>query len=63
MKGKDKNTQDVLPEQSSGNILKGDAALEFIKHVFAVLVLDQNVQHDVLVSPSLSSLHFNCVAH
>lgn len=29
---------------------KGDAALEFIKHVCAVLALDQNVQHDVLVS-------------
>ena len=28
---------------------KGDAALEFIKHVCAVLALDQNVQHDVLV--------------
>ncbi|KAF5727520.1 DNA polymerase epsilon catalytic subunit A [Tripterygium wilfordii] len=28
---------------------KGDAALEFIKHVCAVLALDHNVQHDVLV--------------
>lgn len=28
---------------------KGDAALEFIKHVSAVLALDQNVQHDILV--------------
>ena len=27
----------------------GDAALEFIKHVCAVLALDQNVQHDILV--------------
>ncbi|XP_042374345.1 DNA polymerase epsilon catalytic subunit A-like [Zingiber officinale] len=26
---------------------KGDAALEFIKHISAVLALDQNVQHDV----------------
>ncbi|KAK8679767.1 hypothetical protein V6N13_145203 [Hibiscus sabdariffa] len=28
---------------------KGDAALEFIKHVCAVLALDHSVQHDVLV--------------
>ncbi|KAL4335002.1 hypothetical protein GQ457_07G035540 [Hibiscus cannabinus] len=28
---------------------KGDAALEFIKHVCAVLALDYSVQHDVLV--------------
>nr|GMD12608.1 DNA polymerase epsilon catalytic subunit A-like [Ipomoea batatas] len=28
---------------------QGDPALEFIKHVCAVLVLDQNVQHEVLV--------------
>lgn len=27
---------------------KGNAALEFIKHVCAVLALDQNVQHDIL---------------
>uniref|UniRef100_A0ACD5XVC0 Uncharacterized protein n=1 Tax=Avena sativa TaxID=4498 RepID=A0ACD5XVC0_AVESA len=27
---------------------KGDAALEFIKHICAVLALDQNVQHDIL---------------
>ena len=32
---------------------KGDAALEFIKHVCAVLALDQNVQHDILVSTLL----------
>ncbi|WOK95843.1 DNA polymerase epsilon catalytic subunit A-like [Canna indica] len=32
--------------ESQGN--KGDAALEFIKHVCTVLALDQNVQHDVL---------------
>lgn len=31
------------------SVNKGDAALEFIKHVCAVLALDQNVQHDVLV--------------
>ncbi|KAL5555227.1 hypothetical protein UlMin_037463 [Ulmus minor] len=35
--------------QPSTNVHKGDAALEFIKHVCAVLALDQNVQHDVLV--------------
>lgn len=27
-----------------------DPTLEFIKHVFAVLCLDQNVQYDILVS-------------
>lgn len=52
MKGKDKNTKDILPEQPSGNIQKGDAALGFIKLVCSVLALDQNVQHDVLVSSS-----------
>lgn len=35
--------------QFSSNVKQGDAALEFIKHVCAVLALDQNVQHDVLV--------------
>jgi DNA polymerase epsilon subunit 1 len=35
--------------QFTDKINKGDAALEFIKHVCAVLALDQNVQHDVLV--------------
>ncbi|XP_074301915.1 DNA polymerase epsilon catalytic subunit A-like [Silene latifolia] len=35
--------------QLSGNVYTGDSALEFIKHVCAVLALDQNVQHDVLV--------------
>ncbi|KAJ7947962.1 DNA polymerase epsilon catalytic subunit [Quillaja saponaria] len=35
--------------QLSGNSHKGDAALEFIKHVCCVLALDQNVQHDTLV--------------
>lgn len=32
-----------------GDLHRGDAALEFIKHVCAVLALDQSVQHDVLV--------------
>ena len=36
-------------DQLAGNVLTGDAALEFIKHVSAVMALDQNVQHDVLV--------------
>ncbi|GAB4856745.1 hypothetical protein Ancab_014659 [Ancistrocladus abbreviatus] len=31
------------------NVHKGDAALEFIKHVCAVFALDQNVLHDALV--------------
>ncbi|XP_058215283.1 DNA polymerase epsilon catalytic subunit A-like isoform X2 [Rhododendron vialii] len=31
------------------NIQMGDPALEFIKHVCAVLALDQNVQHDILL--------------
>lgn len=33
---------------------KGDAALEFIKHISAVLALDQNVQHDVWVLNPIS---------
>lgn len=43
--------------QLSGNVSKGDAALEFIKHVCAVLALDQNVQHDVLVFYLVSSTY------
>ncbi|XP_062083133.1 DNA polymerase epsilon catalytic subunit A-like isoform X2 [Humulus lupulus] len=35
--------------QLSTNANRGDAALEFIKHVCAVLALDQSVQHNVLV--------------
>ncbi|KAK6247338.1 hypothetical protein QUC31_018903 [Theobroma cacao] len=35
--------------QLASNVNRGDAALEFIKHVCAVLALDHNVQHDVLV--------------
>ncbi|KMT05520.1 hypothetical protein BVRB_7g176430 [Beta vulgaris subsp. vulgaris] len=38
-----------VDHQLRGNVQTGDAALEFIKHVCAVLALDQNVQHDVLV--------------
>lgn len=32
---------------------KGDFTLEFIKHICAVLALDQTVQHDVLVLMSI----------
>lgn len=35
--------------QSYSHVQKGDPALEFIKHVCAVLALDQNVQHEVLI--------------
>ncbi|KAK9999535.1 hypothetical protein SO802_019138 [Lithocarpus litseifolius] len=44
----DQNISSGLP-QFADKIHTGDAALEFIKHVCAVLALDQNVQHDVLV--------------
>ncbi|XP_050281236.1 DNA polymerase epsilon catalytic subunit A-like isoform X3 [Quercus robur] len=44
----DQNLSSGLP-QFADKTHKGDAALEFIKHVCAVLALDQNVQHDVLV--------------
>ncbi|KHN21127.1 DNA polymerase epsilon catalytic subunit A [Glycine soja] len=33
----------------TGDVHRGDASLEFIKHVCAVLALDQSVQHEVLV--------------
>lgn len=35
--------------QPFNNIHKGDPALDFIKYICAVLALDQNVQHEVLV--------------
>ncbi|KAM3303070.1 DNA polymerase epsilon catalytic subunit A-like isoform X1 [Capsicum chacoense] len=35
--------------QPYSHVEKGDPALEFIKHVSAVLALDQNVQHEVLI--------------
>lgn len=49
MKGMNKfdNTQPI--PQLAGGTHTGDSALEFIKHVCAVLALDQNVQHDILV--------------
>ncbi|XP_028788442.1 DNA polymerase epsilon catalytic subunit A-like, partial [Neltuma alba] len=45
---KDQNVSSGNP-QLAADFHKGDAALEFIKHVCAVLALDQSVQHDVLV--------------
>nr|CAD1820134.1 unnamed protein product [Ananas comosus var. bracteatus] len=52
-KGKNKMEGDETSNPGSSKPLdsqvhKGDAALEFIKHVCAVLALDQNVQHDIL---------------
>lgn len=44
----DQHTSSGL-QQFTDKTHKGDAALEFIKHVCAVLALDENVQHDVLV--------------
>ncbi|XP_057988015.1 DNA polymerase epsilon catalytic subunit A isoform X2 [Hevea brasiliensis] len=53
MKGinKSENDQQISSSfpQLVGNINRGDPALEFIKHVCAVLALDHNVQHEVLV--------------
>ncbi|CAL9170786.1 unnamed protein product [Musa hybrid cultivar] len=45
---KDLHATHVLPCSYGSQGNKGDAALEFIKHVCAVLALDQNVKHDVL---------------
>ncbi|XP_058761674.1 DNA polymerase epsilon catalytic subunit A-like isoform X2 [Vicia villosa] len=44
----DQSTSAGLP-QLMGDQPRGDAALEFIKNVCAVLALDQSVQHDVYV--------------
>ncbi|XP_050220537.1 DNA polymerase epsilon catalytic subunit A-like isoform X2 [Mercurialis annua] len=44
---KDRQTSNF--PQFAGNICKKDPALEFIKNVCAVLALDLNVQHEVLV--------------
>ncbi|CAM6102738.1 unnamed protein product [Calypogeia fissa] len=38
-----------FPELAGSHLPMGEPALEFIKHVCAVLALDQRVQHDVLV--------------
>ncbi|VAH03415.1 unnamed protein product [Triticum turgidum subsp. durum] len=48
-KGKGKS-ESVGPSNSEldPHLHKGGAALEFIKHICAVLALDQNVQHDIL---------------
>ncbi|KAG9455053.1 hypothetical protein H6P81_007957 [Aristolochia fimbriata] len=53
-KGKDKSEGDSpivsgTPELFGSLPQRGDAALDFIKHVCAVLALDQNVQHDILI--------------
>ena len=45
--------------QIAGNIHRGDAALEFIKHVCGVFSIDQNVVHDVLVLSALLN-HMPC---
>ncbi|PSR89873.1 DNA polymerase epsilon catalytic subunit A like [Actinidia chinensis var. chinensis] len=45
--GANQHISDGIP--IANNIPMGDSALEFIKHVCAVLALDQNVQHDILV--------------
>lgn len=45
-----KNKAENSQHRPDGNsVHTGDPALEFIKHVCAVLALDQNVQHDILV--------------
>lgn len=47
---KAKNKAENSQHRPDGNsVHTGDPALEFIKHVCAVLALDQNVQHDILV--------------
>ncbi|KAL6634447.1 hypothetical protein ACP70R_027118 [Stipagrostis hirtigluma subsp. patula] len=48
-KGKSKSESDEhANRESDPHTHKGDTALEFIKHICAVLALDQNVQHDIL---------------
>lgn len=42
-----------FPKLAGSHLEMTDAALEFIKHVCAVFMLDQRVQHEVLVSTSL----------
>lgn len=49
-KGKGKSESvELTNREPDPHTHKGDAALEFIKHICAVLALDQNVQHDILV--------------
>ena len=50
----DQHTSSGKPHVNNNHL--GDPALEFIKHVCAVLALDQNVQHDILVSTVSSIL-------
>ncbi|XP_062219147.1 DNA polymerase epsilon catalytic subunit A-like [Phragmites australis] len=48
-KGKSKfESDEPANRESNPHTHKGGAALEFIKHICAVLALDQNVQHDIL---------------
>ncbi|XP_050369951.1 DNA polymerase epsilon catalytic subunit A-like [Argentina anserina] len=47
----DYRTSTGLP-QLAANIRKGDVALEFIKNVCGVLLIDQSVEHDVMVMRS-----------
>uniref|UniRef100_A0A0E0NFE0 DNA polymerase epsilon catalytic subunit n=1 Tax=Oryza rufipogon TaxID=4529 RepID=A0A0E0NFE0_ORYRU len=48
-KGKGKSESvELTNREPDPHTHKGDAALEFIKHICAVLALDQNVQHDIL---------------
>ncbi|OVA03605.1 DNA-directed DNA polymerase [Macleaya cordata] len=47
--GNDGQKSHGLPHVAGSNTHTGDAALEFIKHVCAVLALDHNVQHNILV--------------
>ncbi|KAL3518505.1 hypothetical protein ACH5RR_021094 [Cinchona calisaya] len=52
MKGKSQDQQNIIMNeisQASESVHRGDPALEFIKYVSAVLALDQNVQHEVLI--------------
>ncbi|XP_058067456.1 DNA polymerase epsilon catalytic subunit A-like isoform X2 [Magnolia sinica] len=47
--GSDEPTGHGFPRLAGSHVHMGDPALEFIKHVCAVLTLDQSVQHDILV--------------
>jgi DNA polymerase epsilon subunit 1 len=38
-----------FPKLAGSHLVMGDVALEFIKHVCAVLALDNRVQHNVLI--------------
>ncbi|XP_052190980.1 DNA polymerase epsilon catalytic subunit A-like isoform X2 [Diospyros lotus] len=49
MKGTSKSISDQQMNPLVKDVHMGDPPLEFIKHVCAVLALDQNVQHDILI--------------